>query len=128
MKRKIRILIVDDNPLMRKSLKLIFKREKDFVFVGEAVDGLDAIAQAAKLNPDVILMDINMPEMDGIEATRIIHQASPNIKIVAHTANEEQDGAICAAGAVRILRKGISKKSILAAIYDSLQEDSKKSS
>jgi DNA-binding NarL/FixJ family response regulator len=65
-----RVLIADDQPLMRTGFRMILNAEPDIEVVGEAVDGLEAVEQAARVRPDVVLMDIRMPRMDGIEATR----------------------------------------------------------
>ena len=83
--KKIRILLVDDHALLRRGLSTLLKFEKDFTVVGEACNGREAVAQSSALNPDVIVMDLSMPVMDGVEATRLIHAAQPDVKIILLT-------------------------------------------
>ena len=77
------ILLVDDHPVFRKGLRQLLEEEQDFKVVGEAGDGKEAIALVGKLSPDVVVMDINMPNFNGIEATRQIVSDFPETKIVA---------------------------------------------
>lgn len=81
----LRILLADDHMLMRMGLSTLFTATKDMEIVGEAIDGRQAVQLADKLKPDVILMDLMMPEMNGAEATRVIHEAHPEIKIIILT-------------------------------------------
>ena len=81
----IRVLIADDQPLMRAAFEMTLRPEKDIEVVGEAADGREAIEQARLLHPDVILMDIRMPELDGVEATRILSSESEVTKILILT-------------------------------------------
>ena len=79
----ITVLLVDDHPIFLKGLRLLFDEEQDIRVVGEAGDGRAAIEQAQELSPDVVVMDISMPNMNGIEATRQIISGSPTTKVMA---------------------------------------------
>lgn len=87
----LRILLVDDHVLFRKGLVTLLETRDDFEVVGEADDGLEGIAQAREVVPDIILMDVNMPNCNGIEATRRIKQELPHVHIVMLTVSEEDD-------------------------------------
>jgi NarL family two-component system response regulator LiaR len=81
----IRVLIVDDHPVVRKGIRVLLEGEKDIEVVGEAFNGIEAILQVEKQHPDVVLMDLVMPEMDGIEATRRISDKFPGVRILVLT-------------------------------------------
>jgi DNA-binding NarL/FixJ family response regulator len=89
--RPIRILLVEDHALFRKAVALLLRSEADFALVGEAASGPEAVRQAVAVNPDVILMDIALPEMDGIEATRRIKALLPEARIVMLTATDADE-------------------------------------
>lgn len=104
----IRLLVVDDHPVVREGFVMLLNKDDNLQVVGEAENGEQAIQQAQTLRPDVIVMDINMPKMDGIEATRRIKQILPEIDIVALSLHEEDSGpsrAIAAAGASAFVSK-----------------------
>ena len=82
---KIRILIADDHMLMRMGISTLVSTDKNLAVVGEARNGREAVALAGSLRPDVVIMDLMMPEMSGGEATKAIHEAHPGIKIVILT-------------------------------------------
>lgn len=84
-----RVLIVDDHALIRKGLRALLDERPDFAVAGEATDGLEAIAAAQSLMPDVILMDVHMPNCNGIEATRQIVLAAPHIKVIMLTVSDD---------------------------------------
>jgi DNA-binding NarL/FixJ family response regulator len=114
----IRVLLVDDHALFRKALAILFREAPDFEVVGEAADGLEAIAQAAALRPDVILMDMRMPRADGPEATRRIVATSPHVKIVMLTVSGDEDGVVDAvqSGAQGYLLKTIDPPALFDAL------------
>src|SRR3954463_4176658 len=88
----IRVLCVDDHPLVRKGIAAIISNEASLQLVGEAGNGREAVEKFKELHPDVVLMDLRMPEMDGIEATRQIRVLSPDAKIIALTSYDgDQD-------------------------------------
>ena len=85
MKQKIKILIADDHSVVRLGLAALLSRSKDFQVVGEAMDGGTAVAMANSLRPDVVIMDLMMPRIDGAEATRLICESNPDIKVLILT-------------------------------------------
>jgi DNA-binding NarL/FixJ family response regulator len=89
---RIRMLLVDDHALFRRALANLIRAEPDFEVAGEAADGIEAVAQAAALRPDVILMDMRMPHATGPEATRRILETTPDAKIVMLTVSDDEDG------------------------------------
>ena len=113
----IRVLIVDDHPVVRDGLRAMFL-QSNIEVIGEAVDGLDAVEKARLLKPDVILMDVRMPDMDGLAATRIIKEENSSIAVVMMTSFESKDYLRDAvkAGAAAYLLKGVDRTTILRAI------------
>ena len=91
MADKIRILLVDDHAILRTGLRAILNAEADIEVVDEAGDGKEAVAKAEKLRPDVALMDISMPVMDGLEATRRIQQSCPEVKVLVLTVHDNDE-------------------------------------
>jgi DNA-binding NarL/FixJ family response regulator len=81
----IRVLVADDQPLMRTAYDMTLRGEADMELVGEAADGQEAVEQARRLRPDVILMDVRMPVLDGVEATRIVGAEDPSVRILILT-------------------------------------------
>jgi DNA-binding NarL/FixJ family response regulator len=114
----IQVLICDDHQPFREGLHTLLDTEPDVTVIGEAVDGRTAIHAAATLQPDVILMDLNMPGTGGIEATRQVLQTSPHISILVLTMSEDDDSVFAAlqAGARGYLLKGARKADIVHAI------------
>lgn len=115
---KTSILIADDEPAFRSGLRALLKSANELALVGDAETGSEAIRLAAELQPDIILMDINMPGVNGIEATRRILNTSPHIGILILTMFEDDDSVFAAmrAGARGYLLKGALKAEILRAI------------
>ncbi len=111
------MLLVDDHQVVREGLKHMLEPDKDIQVVGEVVNGEDAIIQAELLSPDVILMDIKMPDMDGITATRQLKQKMPDIKVIMLTLYEYVTEAI-EAGASGYILKDASRERLIQAIHD----------
>jgi CheY-like chemotaxis protein len=90
LSKSLRILIADDHAVARAGLRELLGRRPRLQVVGEAANGVDAISQAIALKPDVIIMDVSMPQMNGIDATREIHTTLPRIRIVGLSTNDDQ--------------------------------------
>ena len=116
--KPIRILLADDHSLLRLGLTTLMKFHKEFEVVGCAENGLEAVALAEKLEPDVIIMDLMMPVMDGVEATRRIHDANPGIKILLLTSfgTSADVGRSIEAGGAGALMKDTANDDLLSAI------------
>ena len=115
---KIRILIADDHGMVRKGLVSFLKNKPDLEVVGEACDGKEAIAMCELLQPDIILMDLIMPELGGVAATHAIHKNWPDIQVLALTSFQERELVQDAlqAGAISYLLKNISGDDLADAI------------
>jgi len=115
----IRVLITDDHLIVREGLRLILETADDLEVVGEAVDGVECLSLVPQLNPDVILMDLQMPRMDGITAIEHLHRDHPQIAIIILTTYNEDDlmirGLRC--GARGYLLKDSSRENLLDAIH-----------
>ncbi len=90
MSKKIRLLLVDDHQIVRAGLQLLFVAEKDMEIVGEVSSGDEAIKAVSDLKPDVVVMDVAMPGIGGIEATRRIKEAHPSVSVLALTMHEDE--------------------------------------
>jgi DNA-binding NarL/FixJ family response regulator len=114
----IRVLIADDHAIMRQGLSGALNQEPDIVIVGEAVNGNKAVECARTLNPDVILMDLGMPEMGGVEATQKIHSEMPKIRVIGLSMFDEMETApiMIEAGAVAYLNKTCSFEELTSTI------------
>jgi NarL family two-component system response regulator LiaR len=114
----INILLVDDHAVVRSGLSKFLLVNKDLKLVGEASDGTEAVQMVSLHKPDVVLMDLMMPGMDGIAATREIHQKYPNVKVIVLTSFHDQNmvqGAL-QAGAIGYLQKNVTAKELGIAI------------
>lgn len=87
----IRVLVVDDHAILRDGIRSLLESQDDVVVVGEAENGADAVEQAGKVLPDIVLMDISMPRMNGLEATRLIKERFPQIKILILTQHDNHE-------------------------------------
>ena len=112
----IRVMIVDDNAAVREGLESILSANDDVTVVGTATNGREALERVGDLRPHVILMDSQMPGMDGVEATRLIKQASPGIKVLFLTVHPSHIAPGMAAGADAALLKDSGRQELLAAI------------
>ncbi len=117
---RIRVILVDDHAMLRRGLRFFLKGFDDLELVGEASSGNQAIALCAQLEPDVVLMDMVMPDMDGAEATRLIRQHNPDIQVIALTSFQEQDliEKALQAGAIGYLLKNVSAAALSQAIRE----------
>lgn len=115
----VRVLIADDHPVFRFGLRTLLKADPAMEVVGEATNGEDAIAQTSRLSPNVILMDLNMPGMNGIEAIRRILAKHPEVQILVLTMFDDDDSVFAAmrAGARGYLLKGTEGRETLQAIH-----------
>jgi two-component system response regulator DevR len=115
---KIRILIVDDHEMMRLGLRTAFEPEPDLVVVGEASNGAEALAKIATLDPQLVLMDVRMEKMGGIEACREIKSRYPHVRILMLTSYTDEDAVISSimAGASGYLLKHLSRPELLRSI------------
>ena len=117
-----RILLVDDHVVVRQGIKALFSDEPDLEIVGEADDGRAALQSVSELEPDVVLMDISMPGLNGIEATRQIRQNNPEVKVVVLSmhSNEEYVFQVLRAGASGYVLKQSDSSEVLTAIRAAL--------
>ncbi len=115
----VRILIVDDHAVVRAGLRMLLDSDSELVIIGEAENGEEAIRLSQELNPDVILMDVSMPEVDGVMATRRIKSAAPNQAVLALTIHEGADYffQMLQAGASGYVPKRTAPEELLRAIH-----------
>ncbi len=116
MVKTLRILIVDDQQHTRRSLKALLATRFQLVDTCEAVNGIEAIRCVDECKPDIVLMDARMPEMDGIEATRIIKKKSAHIPVIVLSMYPEYQAAALAAGASAFVSKGEPPERLLEAL------------
>jgi DNA-binding NarL/FixJ family response regulator len=116
--RPIQILLVDDHPVVRDGLRAMLGLQPDFQIVGEATNGVEAVQQVGQLRPDVILLDLEMPELDGVAALEQIRAANPAARVIILTAYDEDERIVSAviAGAQGYVLKGAPREDIFRAI------------
>jgi DNA-binding NarL/FixJ family response regulator len=117
-KHKISVLIVDDHPLLREALRNVLVKDDEFTIIGEAGDGEEAVKMALEMKPQVVVMDISMPVMNGMEATRRIKSGNPDISVLALTVHTEDEYIldILQTGAAGYLIKDVYGKEVVQAI------------
>ena len=122
----VRVLLVDDQALFREALGTLLAVREEIEVVGEAADGHQALRQAAALTPDVVLMDLRMPVLDGIAATRRLRADQPDVRVLALTTFDDDDEVFAAlrAGAVGYLLKDVSSERLVEAVLAAARGDS----
>ena len=116
--KKIRVLLADDHKVVRDGLRLLINTQRDLCVVGEAADGKEALRQARDLKPDVVVMDLSMPELNGLQATERLRAEQPAVKVVALTVHEDASYLLqlCKAGAVGYVLKRSAGDDLIRAI------------
>ena len=124
--KKIRLVFADDHSIVRNGLRSLFRSASDISIVGEAVDGEEALALAEGRKPDIIILDISMPKLNGIDATRLIREAHPDMKVLVLTVHEDEAYVyqLIRAGANGYILKNAEKNEILAAVRTVVTEGS----
>jgi DNA-binding NarL/FixJ family response regulator len=117
-REKIRVLVVDDHPVSRTGLKFFLEEADDMEIVGEAVNGEQSVAMVDQCNPHVVLMDVGLPVMDGIQAAKLIRQKKPDVKIIMLTSHDSDEDifASLAAGASGYCLKDVNQDRLFSAI------------
>ena len=115
---KVKILIVDDHPIVRRGLRAVLASRENLEVVGDAADGAEALRKVMALLPDIVLMDINMPGMDGLKVTEALHEKSPQIKVLVLSMHNQREAVsrIIQAGARGYVLKGAPPAELLRAI------------
>jgi len=115
---KISILLADDHPLLRQALRNVLEKQPDFEVVGEAEDGEQTVRFADELTPDVVIMDIAMPKLNGLEATRQIREKHPDIQVLVLTVHDDSEHilGIFEAGAAGYLTKSVFGEEVVGAV------------
>ena len=115
---KVTVLVADDHPLLRRSLRNLLEEQPDFQVVAEASDGEEAVKLATELEPDIIIMDIGMPKLNGLEATRRIKASHPNVAILILTVYDDEKYAleVLRAGAAGYLTKSVFGEEVVQAV------------
>jgi DNA-binding NarL/FixJ family response regulator len=121
-----RLVIVDDHALARAGMRQLLSRARNFEVVGEAANGRDAIVLCRRLHPDLVLMDVRLPDMDGLVATRAIREALPDTQVLLVTMYDAPEYAKEAlrAGAVGYVLKGVNRRELLTELHRALDRRS----
>jgi DNA-binding NarL/FixJ family response regulator len=119
VKTKIKILLVDDHPVVRQGLRALLAQHEELKIVGEAADGAQAVLKVQELQPDLVLMDLEMPGVDGLQATESLHKGSPRIKVLVLSMYHPRDtvARIIRAGARGYVLKNSPTEELLRAIH-----------
>jgi DNA-binding NarL/FixJ family response regulator len=116
MKQRVRVLVADDHPHSRRGLRVLLATSPEVEVVGEAANGQQTLCLVEECQPDVVLMDVRMPMLDGLEAARIIKSRWPEVRVVLLTMHAAYQADALAAGADGFLLKGCPTENLLAAI------------
>jgi DNA-binding NarL/FixJ family response regulator len=116
--KQLRILVVDDQPYIRRAVRSLLESQNGWAVCGEAADGIEAIAKTEELSPDVIVMDMSMPRLNGLEAARTIHQEFPGSHVLILTLHDtpELAGLVERAGAHGLVLKSDSNRFLISAV------------
>jgi DNA-binding NarL/FixJ family response regulator len=122
--REIRVLVVDDHAILRDGIRSLLERQDDMKVIGEAANGQEALAQIGELQPDIVLMDVNMPGMNGLEATRHVKALYPQVKILILTQHDSQEyiSPLLQAGASGYVLKRSGGREVVNAIRHVVEE------
>jgi DNA-binding NarL/FixJ family response regulator len=117
-KQKLRVLLADDHEIVRDGLRLLIESQQNMCVVGEAANGRQALSRAQELKPDVVVMDLSMPEMNGLQATMRLKARFPELKVIALTAHEDESylSQLCKAGASGYVLKRSAGDELIRAI------------
>jgi YesN/AraC family two-component response regulator len=118
VRKRCKVLIADDNDRTRNGLRALLAMGQEIEIVGEAVDGREAVWMVREYQPDVVLMDAQMPHMDGLEATRLIKDRQPEVRVIVLTMYPAHQADALAASADAFLVKGCTARELLEAILD----------
>ena len=124
--KKVEVLLADDHRLIRAGLRLVVEQEADFTVAGEADDGLEAVAKARSLKPDVVVMDVGMPNLNGIEACRQIRELLPGTQVVMLSMHSDEGYVLRAlrAGALGYLLKDSAEADLTKAVWATAEHKS----
>lgn len=116
----IRVLLADDHAVVRDGLTRLLANESDIEVVGQAADGLEVVQMALQLKPDIILMDVSMPYLSGVDVTRRLTQQLPGIRVIGLSMHRQEDiaAAMTSAGAIAYLTKSMEPEALVAAVRD----------